>query len=186
MQVPNCAGRLLVAPPQLADPNFAGSVVLILLHDEDSAFGLVLNDRIDTAQADPHEFLPRWANRVIRPVLRGGPVQTDSIMGLGEPKPGHHVDGFTVLGHAPQPLGAVDLSRDPPEGISRVRLFAGYSGWGPMQLEGELALGGWVVVDAHPDDAYTDDIPGLWSRVIRRQAGSHDPLAFLPDDLSLN
>jgi putative transcriptional regulator len=184
--VPNCAGRLLVAPPQLSDPNFAGAVVLVLMHDDNGAFGLVLNDSIDDNHADPDELVPEWAARITRPILRGGPVQTDAIMGLGEPVPGHHVDGFTVLGSAPQPLGAVDLSREPSGGLSRVRLFAGYSGWAPMQLEGELALGGWVVVDAHPDDAYTDDIAGLWSRVIRRQAGAHDPLAFLPDDLSLN
>ena len=47
-------------------------------------------------------------------------------------------------------------------------------------------MDGWVVVDAHPDDAFADDLGGLWSRVIRRQAGANRIIAALPDDLSLN
>ena len=182
--IPNCAGRLLVAPPQLADPNFAGAVVLVLMHDENGAFGLVLNDVVEI---DPDELSTHWSDVVTRPVLRGGPVQTDGVLGLGELLPGYHVDGFKLLGHAPNALGAVDLSREPAaEGLNRVRLFIGYSGWGPLQLDGELAMDGWVVVAAEPDDPYTNDTAGLWSRVIRRQVAADNPLAFLPDDLSLN
>lgn len=184
--IPNCAGRLLVAPPQLTDPNFTGSVVLVLMHDDNGAFGLVLNDPIESTRVTPDELVSQWASVVTAPVLRGGPVQTDGILGLGEPLPGRHVDGFTHLGDAPQPLGAVDLSRPPTDGLSRIRLFAGYSGWAPQQLDAELAMDGWVVVDAHPDDAFADDLGGLWSRVIRRQAGANTIIAALPDDLSLN
>ncbi len=186
VNIPNCSGRLLVAPPQLTDPNFTGSVVLVLMHDDNGAFGLVLNDPIDPADVSPSDLVSAWAQTVTPPVLRGGPVQTDGVLGLGEPVPGRHIDGFTHLGNAPQPLGAVDLSRPPTDGFTRVRLFAGYSGWAPQQLDAELAMEGWVVVDAHPDDAFTDDLAGLWSRVIRRHAGSSKLIAALPDDLSLN
>jgi putative transcriptional regulator len=72
------------------------------------------------------------------------------------------------------PVGTVDLARDPvdshPE-IEAVRLFAGYSGWAPGQLEGELEIGGWFVVDALPDDLLTSDPAGLWRNVLRRQGG---------------
>lgn len=181
--IPHCAGRLLVAPAQLADPNFIGAVVLVLVHDENGAFGLVLNDALDF---EPDIVVPKWASVVTRPVLRGGPVQPDGVLGLGEPILGYHVDGFNTFTTAPSVLGAVDLSREPSDGLRRVRLFVGYSGWAPHQLDAELASDGWVVVDAQADDAFSNDASGLWSRVIRRQVGASDPLAFLPDDLSLN
>jgi putative transcriptional regulator len=183
--IQNCAGQLLVAAPQLTDPNFAGSVVLILVHDDNGAFGLVLNDV--ATQVSSSDLVPHWTNAVTEPVLLGGPVQTDGLLGLGEPRGGiQHIDGFTLLGNAPQPLGAVDLSRDPVVGLARVRLFIGYSGWGPQQLDTELLFGGWVVVDAHPDDAFTSDLPGLWARALRRSVSSNDPIAQIPDDIRMN
>lgn len=179
------AGHLLVAPPQLTDPNFAGSVVLLLLHHAEGAFGLVLNDPIPGL--DPGEVVPRWREALTTPVLRGGPVQRDAVVALARPRHGTTPAGFRTVVPALGPLGTVDLEDEPDGDLAVVRLFAGYSGWGPGQLEGELALGGWVVVDAHPDDAFTEDVTGLWGRVLRRHHGAAAPeVRTLPDDLSLN
>jgi putative transcriptional regulator len=67
-----------------------------------------------------------------------------------------------------------------------VRVFAGYSGWGPGQLDDELRQEGWYVVDALPDDLLTDDPGGLWRRVLRRQGGELAMVANYPLDIESN
>ncbi len=71
-------------------------------------------------------------------------------------------------------------------GLDGLRLFAGYSGWSPGQLEGEIELGGWIVVDADPSDAFSADPSRLWARVLRRQGGDLALLHTYPSDPSLN
>jgi putative transcriptional regulator len=85
-------------------------------------------------------------------------------------------------------LGVVDLHRSPDElpGVDPVRLFAGYSGWSAGQLDAELAAGGWIVVDALPEDALTTSPEGLWQVVLARQPGLLGHLAGYPDDPSVN
>lgn len=168
------AGRLLVAAPALEDPNFRRTVVYMLAHDPDGALGLVLNrpGKLPAAAALPH-----WASRAAEPALlfQGGPVEPGGVIGLGR-----RVDGSAValdLAEEPETVG-------PDAGI--VRLFAGYAGWGPGQLDGELSLGGWLVVDATPEDAFTAEPADLWRAVLRRQPGSTGWLADYPDDPSLN
>ena len=86
-------------------------------------------------------------------------------------------------------LGLVDLELDPDhvgEAFSAVRLYAGYSGWGPGQLEHELAQDAWFVADAEPDDPFLAEGPGLWRRILARQGGPLARLALFPADPSLN
>ena len=71
-------------------------------------------------------------------------------------------------------LGTVDVGRDPAalgNDLLALRVFVGYAGWAPLQLEGELAEGAWFVVDARPDDPFTTDPSALWRTVLRRQRG---------------
>jgi putative transcriptional regulator len=78
----------------------------------------------------------------------------------------------------------VNLTQDGPDGtIGRIRLFAGYAGWAPMQLEAELERGGWFVADALPGDALTADPEQLWAAVLQRNG---DPYARIPSDPRLN
>ena len=86
-------------------------------------------------------------------------------------------------------LGAVDLNLEPEEVTPRpevVRVFAGYAGWGPRQLEAEILSGGWFVVDAEPDDVLSANPDDLWSEVLRRQGGRLALFAGYPDDPSVN
>jgi putative transcriptional regulator len=76
----------------------------------------------------------------------------------------------------------VDLD-DPPE-LSRLRVFAGYAGWGPGQLDGELEEEAWIVDETHPDDPFGDD--DLWARVLARKGGEYALLARMPPDPSVN
>lgn len=177
------ADRLLVAPPNLGDPNFTGAVVLVLVHNDEGAFGLMLN------RQHPFElgiFLPHWAVVASAPVLQGGPVETGALIALARPKPGTAPDGFTPVSASLEALGTTDLERDPSPELDLVRVFAGYSGWAPGQLDSEVEMGGWLLVDAHPDDPFTTDLDGLWGRVLRRHHGHQALHASFPDDPQRN
>jgi len=175
--------RLLVATPELFDPNFFRTVILILEHTDDGAMGLVLNRTSDVV-AD--EVVPYWADRLKPPgtLHCGGPVSAESVVGLGR-VPHDAAEGVALL---VGPVGVLDLYRQPEElpGVESVRLFSGYAGWEAGQLDAELAAGGWIVVDADPDDALTDDPVGLWRRVLGRQPGWLGFLAGYPEDVSTN
>ena len=177
-------GRLLVATPELQDPNFARAVVLVLEHGVDGALGLVLNRPTDTTVASA---LPAWAGHAAAPgvIFVGGPVQPDAAIGLARHGAGEP-DGLVPLFGG---LGTVDLERDPDSvspAVDTVRVYVGYSGWGPGQLDGELAADGWYVVDVDADDPWSSRPDGLWRAVLRRQRGPLRLVAGFPDDPSLN
>ncbi len=179
-------GRLLVATPDLADPNFFRTVVLVLEHSDDGALGVVLNRPSPaTAVEDP---LPAWASLAVDPpvIFVGGPVQPEAAIGLARRAERAAPDGFAPLSDE---LGTVDLERHPAQvapRVDRVRVFAGYAGWGPHQLEQELDADGWFVVDADPSDLWTADPDTLWRTVLRRQRGKERIFAEFPLDASLN
>jgi putative transcriptional regulator len=180
--------KLLVATPELLDPNFARTVVLVLEHTGEGALGVVLNRPTETPVDDS---LVRWADRAAAPgvVFVGGPVQPDAAIGLARRAPG--APELESIGFAPlfAGLGTVDLERAPDEiddAIEAVRVYAGYSGWGPGQLDGELAAEGWYVCDAVPGDVWTARPGELWRDVLRRQPGPLRLVAGFPDDPSLN
>ena len=177
-------GHLLVATPLIGDPNFERTVVLLLAHSDDGAFGIVLNRPSATAVG---EVVADWSPWAAPPdtVFLGGPVGRDAVVGMGRCE-GAPLSGFQpVVG----PVGTLDLN-DPPtpagEGPSGVRLFAGSAGWAGGQLEDELAEGAWWLADAHPDDVLTAEPEGLWSRVLRRQPSKVAWFANHPGDPTVN
>lgn len=179
-------GRLLVAGPPLEDPNFRRTVVFMIEHNDDGALGVVLNrpSPIDIADA-----LPQWVGLAAAPpaVFIGGPVEQGAVLGLGRLVDDAAPEGLTPV-HAG--IGVLDLEADPARllgDVGGVRLFTGYAGWGPGQLEAELAMGGWFVVDAEPSDVTTTAPDDLWRAVLRRQPNEDLALlALFPDDLSAN
>ena len=185
------AGQLVVATPQLGDPNFARTVVLLLQADEDDgALGLVLNRPTGT---EVGEVLPDWAPLAAGPpvVFTGGPVQPNAAICLGRGRlDGTAVASFSVLEGVPgTSVGTVDLDAAPQDvlpAVAQVRVFAGYAGWGAGQLEAEVEEGAWWVLDALPADAFSADPDALWAAVLRRQG---PPIAFAagyPADPTLN
>ncbi len=177
-------GRLLVATPLIGDPTFARTVVFLLAHSPEGAFGLVLNR---PAASVVWDVVPDWYGPVTMPdmVFVGGPVSPDLLLGLAR-APGADPPGFhRVLGE----LGTVELEAPPPElldGISHCRFFAGSAGWASGQLEDELAEGAWWTVDAGPFDVFTPDPETLWRTVLRRQGGDLAWYANYPEDPSDN
>lgn len=176
------AGRLLVATPVLLDPNFARTVILMIEHDGDGALGVVVNRPSDTPL---HEPLPGWGDLAAGPgvIFVGGPVQPEAAICLAraaEPDPPRW---SPVVGAT----GTFDLDGEPPDrGIAAVRVFAGYAGWAPGQLDDELAEGAWWVVDADPDDAFAPEPGRLWNEVLGRQPGRLGWLRHYPPDPALN
>jgi putative transcriptional regulator len=168
--IPDTTGRLLVATPSLVDPNFAETVILVVEHGEEGAFGLVVNR---PSQARVAETVTPWGDAVTDPdvIFVGGPVEPDGVLGLGLLRPDADT---TAWSHRVGRVALVDVSREPAEvrpDLARLRLFAGHSGWGPGQLDAEIAVGSWFVVDAAPDDPFTGSPEGLWRRVLARQGG---------------
>lgn len=175
--------KLLVAIPELLDPNFHRAVVLVIEHDANGALGVVLNR---PRLVGGGEAVPHWASRLAYPARlhSGGPVSEESVIGLGLGVNGLD-DGLTPLFGR---IGVVDLHRLPEEtpGIERLRLFAGYAGWTSGQLEAELESGGWIVVEASEEDALTENPGNLWRDVLSRQSGTISLLANYPDDPAMN
>ena len=179
-------GRLLVAAPDLEDPNFFRTVVLVLEHTPDGALGVVLNRPAPGASL--HGTVPAWADLAGDPavVFVGGPVQPEAAIGLARRGEAAEPDGFSPLF---DDLGTVDLQRDPDAirpHVDRLRVFAGYAGWGPGQLESELDANGWFVVRADPADCWTDTPEAMWRAVLRRQHGKVRLFADFPIDATLN
>ena len=186
VESPFLTGHLLVATPQTGGDVFRRSVVLLLHHDEEGAQGVVINRPLD---ATVDAVLPGWEEVATPParVFQGGPVALDSALGLvSVPGGGEAPMGVKLLFGG---LGLVDLDIPPlvvaPE-IAGLRIFAGYAGWSPGQLEEEVASGSWYVVESEGRDAFDDDPEQLWTRVLRRQ---RDHLAFVatfPTDPEMN
>ena len=180
-------GRLLVATPPLEDPNFDRTVVYVLEHHADGALGVVVNRPTDELLGEP---LERWSDLQATPaaVFDGGPVEPNALIALAlahEPLDEPTDELAPISGR----VASADLTTDPAfvdDSVSAVRIFRGYAGWGPGQLEGELEAGAWLLLDAIPDDIFDDHPDLLWRTVLRRQGGRLAWLADAPDDLSAN
>jgi len=152
-------GRLLVATPLLGDPNFKRAVVLIVEHEEtEGTLGVVLNrpTKIPVGQV-----LEQWTELITDPsvLFRGGPVAQNSALALAmvpgkeEPLGWRALDGAPALAR----LGLLDLDAPPrllAPAIQSLRVYAGYAGWSPGQLEAEIDEGAWFVLPAEPGDIF--------------------------------
>ena len=183
-------GQLLIASPSLGDDNFDRAVILVVDHDEAGALGVVINR---PSTIDVGAILPDWHVYSSKPavVFDGGPVGRDSALALGAllpsrtPDIGEPLAFRQVFGH----LGLVDLDAAPEEvagDIEALRVFAGYAGWAPDQLEQEITQGAWFVVDSLPEDPFSLEPEELWQQVLQRQASSLSWLASYPEDPTMN
>lgn len=169
-------GQLLIAAPSLFD-YFRRAVVLVLEHTPDGAMGVVLNRASETPVAEAVPALAELpgADDLVR---LGGPVAPESVVALGDFEDPEEA-GTRVVGS----LGTLDPD-SPNSSLRRLRVYAGYAGWGPGQLDGELEQGAWIVQAADPDDPFRDD--DIWSEALRRKGGGYRLLATMPADPSLN
>ena len=177
------AGQLLLASPALLDPNFRRSVVLIGVHSQEGALGVVLNR---PSSVTVGEAVPALEAAVAgqEPVYVGGPVQPGSVVLLAEfldPDPA----GMLVVGRIGFPAADADLEQL-ANATARRRVFAGFAGWGEGQLDAEVDDGDWIAHSALPEDVFTDVPAELWSKVLTRKGGSYALIARMPLDPGMN
>jgi len=177
-------GQLLLDSGQLRGSFFQRTVVLICQHDAEGAFGLVLNrvtgNKVgEMVVADLPDVLKEC------PLYAGGPVQPTALSFL-------HSDSFiseaTVmpnlnLGHSLDTLVEIGESFSPTR---KIKMFAGYAGWGPGQLEDELKRDAWLTHPASLELVFDAEPAGLWRVILEQKGWKGKLLLQMPDDLSLN
>ncbi len=175
-------GKLLIAGAGLWDPNFRRTIILIGSHDEEGAVGVVLNRASEVAV---REAVPPLGE-LVEPEERlffGGPVQPEAavIVAEFEDPSVAEILAFGSIGFLPSETGPEEVT-----GLRRLRVFAGYAGWGAGQLEAEMQEGSWIVEPALPEDVFTSEPELLWDHVLRRKGRGFDILRLMPFDPSLN
>jgi putative transcriptional regulator len=178
------AGNLLIAIPELHDVNFFRTVVLLFQHTEDGASGVILNRPSDVTIAKVWDEVAKEPSDCQDVVNIGGPVEGPLIA----------LHSSLALAEAPVVEGVfLSMERDNlnqlvNQSLQRFKIYSGYSGWGPDQLEAEIDQGGWLTLPANADHVF-DSPEGLWKQVCS-QVG-HDILKphignFVPTDPSMN
>ena len=177
-------GKLLLAAPALKDPNFDRTVVYIAEHSEDGAMGLVLNRPSEAPVVDAIPDLT-WVADSDDLVYVGGPVAPNGVIVLAEwDDPSHAVVLVDDdLGFVP---GDVEDTDALAAAVRRARVYAGHAGWGPGQLEDELADEAWIVEAPLREELFSDDADGLWAAVLRRKGREFALLSTMPPDPSMN
>ncbi len=177
-------GQLLLASPQLLDPNFVRSVILLVEHNDMGALGLVLNRPTGKTVQELWKQVGEAPCDNQNPIHLGGPVSGPlmAIHATGTLAEMEIVEGVYFAAKK-QNLDALVRHK---EGF---KIFVGHAGWGPGQLEGEIEQGAWKAVPAHAEDVF-DAGEDLWQRLMQRSMTGMLPemlhLKHVPPDPSLN
>ncbi|MEK7871867.1 MAG: YqgE/AlgH family protein [Nitrospirota bacterium] len=161
-------GVFLIAESKLYDPHFSRSVILILMYEKEGALGLIINRSTDIPL---EQALPglKGAERLSSPVYYGGPVGRNHVTALLRtdklPEGVKKVFDNIYVTENMRPLIEVIQGPDPEK---NVRIYSGYAGWGPGQLDGEVARRDWIIVTAEPDIVFSEDPSGVWEELYKR------------------
>ena len=159
-------GMFLVATPQLRDPRFAETVVLILNHGREGAIGVVVNR---PTWVEPEALFPEvdFFRRYRGVVWFGGPVARTSALFLL--RDGDVVEGEPIVDdiHITADIDEVRENLPYRTDDRRLRVYAGYAGWGPGQLNSEISAGDWQLIPASGDLIFTSEPASLWREIHR-------------------
>jgi putative transcriptional regulator len=176
------APSLLVAMPQLRDPNFFRTVVLLCEHGPQGAMGFVVNRPTDTRAAEAVAMEPPLAGDSGMRLWSGGPVeQHRGFLLLGRDPGRGDSEQITRGFHLTASLAVLrELLEATPQSVdnTRARLLLGYAGWGPGQLDTELAESAWLMAPADADMVFETPADAMWERVIRSLGV--DPMSLAP------
>ena len=179
-------GIFLVATPQLRDPNFRQTVVLLCEHGDEGALGVVVNrpTAMSISEALPQVPIMEGASHVL---YAGGPVQTNHVMLLYRvdelPDNSHHVfDGVCLGGD----MAVVERILTGPRTKDSFRAYLGYSGWGPGQLESEMKTGSWITLPADSTMVFEKNPAEVWREILLTLGDPYRKYADMPFDPSCN
>ncbi len=173
-------GLFLIAKPGLADPNFRQTVVLVTQTEDYSTVGVIINRPTDLKlEVFLREGGP--ATRYKDVVFAGGPVMREVIVALfrsdsAPGAPAFHVLKDLYLSMHPQNLQALLAGSG-----RRYRLYAGFSGWAPRQLESEMQREGWYILPADVETVFRKDMSGVWQELVQR--AEKRPIRWRPDEM---
>ena len=161
-------GKLLVTPRDAPDPAFAESVILLVQYDQGSAVGLMINRRTTIPLSRALHNL-KGARQRSDPVYIGGPVETGTAMALvrSETKPDAGVrvlEKIYLIPSQPALEGALAGGRS----ADNLRVYAGYCGWGPGQLDNEMRGRAWYILDGTAGLVFDPNPDTVWSRLVSR------------------
>ena len=188
MSFDSTRASLLLSVPQMLDPNFMHSVVLVCDHTTEGAFGFVVNQCSSFALGKLVPDHPELGG-IDFPVFTGGPVGQEALLFVHRMPTdipgGHEIGQGLFLGGEIEALGRV-LRRG--AAVRRcVRLFLGHSGWSPGQLDGELSMGSWMRAPLDGEIVFTEDAAECtWRRALRSLGRDGEHLSHLPPDVSWN
>jgi putative transcriptional regulator len=167
---------LLLSMPQLQDPNFARTVVLLCDYVPEGAFGLVLNRPTDMTASSMVRLDPPVSRGNTLPLYVGGPVEPERgwILLADKPDDSEYRTILEGIYLSTSPLLLRQILTTTP--MPRARVLAGYAGWGPGQLDEELAQSAWLMADASVDLIFDVDASVMWETAIRRLGA--DPSAL--------
>jgi len=177
-------GQLLMDSGNLAGSFFMRTVVLVCEHTEEGAFGLVLNKCSDNIIGEVIlEDLPEKLTEEM--LYIGGPVQEGALSYLHSDDflPDANVMPNLSLSHSIEDLAELG---DSFSATQKLRIFAGYSGWGPGQLDDEMKRNSWLTHPASLDYVFENNPEKLWRQIMLEKGGIHRLMADAPDDLSWN
>jgi putative transcriptional regulator len=180
---PPMAGKLLIAEPLLADPNFSRSVIFLCEHNESGSVGFMLNQPTEYTLQDllPELYVSHLS------IYQGGPVQINTLHMLHRL---HNVPGSVEVAKGVYWGGSYDSLKDIIWANSYepadLRLFVGYSGWGPGQLEKEMKEGTWLVTDPTEDVLFETTPDDLWKKAVGLLGKQYAYLTNMPIDPQLN
>lgn len=148
---------LLVAKPGLLDPNFRQTVVLVTQSSDSSTVGVILN----RPAQQRHE-------KTGEPVYFGGPVMREVLVALFRRERAPEASAFHVLKGVYLTMHPHNIDQLLAERGQRYRLYSGFSGWAPGQLESELARDGWYVLPASEELVFRKDTKGMWDELVKK------------------
>ena len=171
-------GSLLVATPDMMDPNFTRAVILLIAYSpEDGAMGLILNRPLTVDQMDDQSPIASWMESSQSPstIFLGGPVEPNGYICVTP-------DSSSLSG-----LRSVDIESISPVHLDGPhRVFRGYTGWGASQLEDEVTFKSWYIVPSQLSDVLTTSPGTLWNNVLQRQEGPLKKLGLFPINPEVN
>jgi putative transcriptional regulator len=164
------SGILLVAKPQLVDPNFKEAVVVVARAQDGSTVGVILNRPLGTRLA---EVAPNWpgAEKYPEPLYAGGPVMREVVVALFTADTPPEDSAFHVLPHVWLTMHPRIIDRLLSRRGGAVRLFAGFAGWAPQQLEAEMDQGAWYALRASESVLFREDTSSLWRELLEQARG---------------